>query len=98
MLVTKFIILQNLTGKAEARTSETEEQKEDYEERPSVSEGLRYRQFQNYRNSFVGLVGELKRQKKLSNLLVVILMVLLLGLYVKNSIKSSLGGSKTQDL
>ncbi|MED6168318.1 hypothetical protein PIB30_010651 [Stylosanthes scabra] len=51
------------------------------------------RQGEEYRNAVYGLVEELKKQKKMANLVVVVFLVVLLALYVNNAIKSSFGGA-----
>ncbi|XP_052108215.1 inactive protein RESTRICTED TEV MOVEMENT 2 [Arachis duranensis] len=58
------------------------------------------RQGEEYRNAVYGLVEELKKQKKIANLVVVMFLVVLLVLYVNNAIKSSFGGAgpKIQEL
>ncbi|MED6133459.1 hypothetical protein PIB30_028379 [Stylosanthes scabra] len=58
------------------------------------------RQGEEYRNAVYGLVEELKKQKKMANLIVVVFLVLLLVLYVNNAIKSYFGGGapKIQEL
>lgn len=57
---------------------------------------------QDYRESLAGMVTGLKRMRKLMYLILVSLMVVVLGLYVKNAFKSSssssLGGSEVQEL
>ncbi|KAL2316960.1 hypothetical protein Fmac_030836 [Flemingia macrophylla] len=47
-----------------------------------------------------GLVEEVKKQNKMAHLVVLIFLVLLIGIYIKNVVKSSfaIGGSKNQDL
>ncbi|XP_057726415.1 uncharacterized protein LOC130941831 [Arachis stenosperma] len=58
------------------------------------------RQGEEYRNAVYGLVEELKKQKKMANLVVVVFLVVLLVLYVNNAIRSSFGGAgpKIQEL
>ncbi|KAK7306684.1 hypothetical protein VNO77_44636 [Canavalia gladiata] len=44
-----------------------------------------------------GMVVEVGKQKKLANLVVAILLVFVMGMYVKNAIKASFGGSRIQE-
>ncbi|KAF7815441.1 inactive protein RESTRICTED TEV MOVEMENT 2-like [Senna tora] len=85
-------------GRGEAKASEGEEKKDVYERKASPN--YLSKSDKNYKDAIVGLIGEVKKQKKIANLVMAILMVLLFVLYVKNSITSSLGGSKIthQDL
>ena len=55
------------------------------------------RQTQEYKNAVYGLVEEVKKQRKLANLVVVFLLVLLFVLYVNRAIKSYFGGTKSQE-
>ncbi|KAL1307787.1 hypothetical protein HN51_049687 [Arachis hypogaea] len=82
------------------------EKSEDEGERSKLGLGLEKRlstvsrQGEEYRNAVYGLVEELKKQKKIANLVVVMFLVVLLVLYVNNAIKSSFGGAgpKIQEL
>jgi hypothetical protein len=57
------------------------------------------RQRQEYMNALSSLVDEVKKQKKLVNLLLLVFLVLLFGLYVKSVIKSFFsGGNERQEL
>lgn len=68
-------------------------------EKKSLTMEMVSRQRQEYVNALCGLVDEVKKQKKLVNLLVLVFLVLLFGLYVKNVINSFFsGGHKNQEL
>lgn len=67
-------------------------------EKRSQTMELLSRQTQEYKNALSGLVEELKKQKKLVNLLVAIFLLLVFVIYVKNAIKSSFEGPKNQEL
>ncbi|XP_020213632.1 protein RESTRICTED TEV MOVEMENT 2 isoform X1 [Cajanus cajan] len=45
-----------------------------------------------------GLVEEVKKQNKMAHFVVLICLVLLIGIYIKNVVKSSFGGPKNQEL
>ncbi|KAI4305799.1 hypothetical protein L6164_029142 [Bauhinia variegata] len=59
---------------------------------------LRLRSIQQYKEALVGLIVVVKKQSKLTNLVVSILVVLVLGLYVMNAIKSYSGGAEIEEL
>ncbi|KAI9116829.1 hypothetical protein K1719_012195 [Acacia pycnantha] len=86
----------NKEEKAKAKAPETTEDRKKQAEksrRAPFSEGLSSMQGQDYKDTIVGLVGELKKQKNWINMLVVVFVVLLLGLYLKHLVVSSFGGS-----
>ncbi|KAI4305800.1 hypothetical protein L6164_029143 [Bauhinia variegata] len=56
------------------------------------------RQTQEYKEALAGWIGRLDKQNKMANVIVAILIVLVLGLYVKNAVKSFHGRSKIQEL
>ncbi|OIW16252.1 hypothetical protein TanjilG_18967 [Lupinus angustifolius] len=85
-------------GKSEATTSKAEGVHEAKIEKRSQTLKMLSRQTQEYKNAVSDLVEELKKQKKLANLVVVIFVVLVIGLYIKNAIKSSFGGPKIEEL
>ncbi|CAL0317578.1 unnamed protein product [Lupinus luteus] len=86
-------------GKSEATTSRGERVSEakNIDKRSQTLE-LLSRQTQEYKNAVSGLVEEVKKQKKVANLIVLIFLVLVFGFYVKNAMKSSLGEPKIEEL
>ncbi|CAJ2653775.1 hsp20/alpha crystallin family protein [Trifolium pratense] len=68
-------------------------------EKRSLTLEMVSKQRQEYMNALSGLVDEVKKQKKLVNLLLLVFLVLLFGLYVKSVIKSFFsGGHERQEL
>ncbi|CAK8538532.1 unnamed protein product [Lathyrus sativus] len=68
-------------------------------EKRSVTMEMVSRQRQEYVNALCGLVDEVKKQKKLVNVLLLVFLVLMFGIYVKNVINSFFsGGHKHQEL
>ncbi|WJX59148.1 hypothetical protein P8452_44507 [Trifolium repens] len=68
-------------------------------EKRSLTLEMVSRQRQEYMNALSSLVDEVKKQKKLVNLLLLVFLVLLFGLYVKSVIKSFFsGGNERQEL
>ncbi|KAI5433576.1 uncharacterized protein LOC127117954 isoform X1 [Lathyrus oleraceus] len=68
-------------------------------EKRSVTMEMVSRQRQEYVNALCRLVDEVKRQKKLVNVLLLVFLILMFGIYVKNVINSFFsGGHKHQEL
>ncbi|KAK7276561.1 hypothetical protein RIF29_17704 [Crotalaria pallida] len=87
--------------KSEATTSKAHHHQGVHEakiDKRSQTLELLSRQTQEYTSAAYGLVEELKKQKKLANLLVGIILAFVFGLYVKHAIKSSFGGPKIEEL
>ncbi|CAL0307508.1 unnamed protein product [Lupinus luteus] len=78
-------------GKSEATSSKAEGVHEAKIVKRSETLEMLSRQTQEYKNAVSDLVEDLKKQKKLAKLVVVISLVLVIGLYIKNAIKSSFG-------
>ncbi|KAE9614919.1 hypothetical protein Lal_00036166 [Lupinus albus] len=85
-------------GKSKATTSKGEGVHEPKMGKRSQTLEMLSRQTQEYKNAVSDLVEELKKQKKLANLVVVIFLVLVIGLCIKNAMKSSLRGPKIEEL
>ncbi|KAK7392943.1 hypothetical protein VNO78_21393 [Psophocarpus tetragonolobus] len=83
------------TTQKEPKTREVSQIKNDVnKEMNEPIDGLGYRGEKKVgQMSLYGLVGEHVKQKKLVNLLVVILLLLSMAMHIKNAIKSSFGGS-----
>ncbi|TKY53392.1 Inactive protein RESTRICTED TEV MOVEMENT 2 [Spatholobus suberectus] len=80
--------------RAKATTSEAQEMHETID---GLGQGEK-KDDQRLPTTFYGLVRELVKQKKVANLLVVIFLILGMGMYVKNAIKSSFGGATIHEL
>ncbi|KAI4308338.1 hypothetical protein L6164_031422 [Bauhinia variegata] len=96
-----------LGGEAKASTSKAHEKHETASELgqgeakidfTSPTRVLRLSSTQQYKEALLGLIVVVKKQSKFTNFIVAILLVLVLGLYVKNTIKSYSGGVKIQEL
>lgn len=86
----------NEKGKGEEESRDDENKKL---EKRSVTMEMVSRQRQEYVNALCGLVDEVKKQKKLVNVLLLVFLVLMFGIYVKNVINSFFsGGHKHQEL
>ncbi|KAL5101636.1 hypothetical protein RYX36_005963 [Vicia faba] len=85
----------NEKGKAE---ESRDDENGKMEKRPVTMEMVS-RQRQEYVNALCGLVDEVKKQKQLVNVLLLVFLVLMFGIYVKNVINSFFsGGHKHQEL
>ncbi|KAK4275948.1 hypothetical protein QN277_018958 [Acacia crassicarpa] len=84
----------NKEEKAKApETTEDRKKQAEKSRRAPISEGLGSMQGQDYKDASTGFVGELKKYENVINMLVVVFVVLLLGLYLKHLVVSYFGGS-----